>query len=495
MRRTEDYKRELVSILFAQKNLIFWVTFLVFIGAVLIGSYWPPVYKAQGNILVSGKQLSVPNTEALKSPQVRPLEVSKEDLTSEVEILRAPEVIINAVKRLAERYPELGAERDAVPSETLHGVLLSLRTAVVPTSNVINVSYDSGNPALAAELVNTLMEQYIVYRGEFFPAAGSQISPKFLTEQIDQYLEELRKNEDRLIELVETSGVSEPQQEIDSNILLKKRLEEKLDTLKNGAIDIEASLSNLDRALEVDDIQYFSFLNSDIILELSSKLADLLAERGRVARTYRADSQMVVPIDTQIDKTFAAIKAEVRGYRDNMVSDLDAMGQKIDSLKSSIRSYDAENVALQRQIVETERVRRESALLQKSVESLAQRRSEVEINDMVGADEVSNRYVSIMSRAFTPAEAAFPKAGLVIPLGLFVGLLAGVALGFLREYFDHSFKSPGDVQAYTDLPVLFSLAKPHNSTLSMAYAGVILLLIFFVGAFLLWQHVLQRAFS
>jgi len=39
---------------------------------------------------------------------------------------------------------------------------------------------------------------------------------------------------------------------------------------------------------------------------------------------------------------------------------------------------------------------------------------------------------------------------------LLVGLLLGCSLGFVREYFDHTFKKPSDVMAYAGLPVIIS---------------------------------------
>ena len=67
-------------------------------------------------------------------------------------------------------------------------------------------------------------------------------------------------------------------------------------------------------------------------------------------------------------------------------------------------------------------------------------------------------------------------------------------LGFIREYFDHSFKTPADVQMHTGLPVLFSLAKPQDSVLSLVYVTIITGLLFLVFGFLLWQHVIKVFF-
>ena len=65
--------------------------------------------------------------------------------------------------------------------------------------------------------------------------------------------------------------------------------------------------------------------------------------------------------------------------------------------------------------------------------------------------------VSILSEAFPSDGPVFPKKQIVIPLGLLIGFITGLSFAFIREYFDHTFKKPSDVQTYVDLPVIFSI--------------------------------------
>jgi uncharacterized protein involved in exopolysaccharide biosynthesis len=491
MMQTEDYKRELISILFAQKHLIFWVALAIFVGAVMIANFWPSSYAATGEILVSGKQMTVPNPEALESSSVIPRDVSKEDLTSELEILRSPEVIEKALTYLAVERPGILGGKEAPDHFDIFAVSSSLETSIVPSSNVIKVAFRDREPAFSSEFVNTLMEQYIIQRARFFKGASQGVSPKLLQDQIDRYLEQLRENEERLLALVESTGVAAPEQEIANNIILKKKLQETLGGLVNELIDKKAVLSNLERATEVDDIKYFAFLGSGTIRELSAKLADLLAERGQAGRTYLPESTVIRNIDEQIETTSAALRAEVMAFRRNAETDIAAAEEKIEKLRAAVAEFDKLNVTLEGQIIETGKIERESALILSSLETISQRKEEVTLNRSMEADDGTSRYVTILSRAITPVRAAFPKPELVIPLGLIIGLLAGCTLGFLREYFDHTFKTPADVQMYSGLPVLFSLAKPQNSVLSMVYLAVIAALLILVFGFLVWQHVIK----
>ena len=54
-------------------------------------------------------------------------------------------------------------------------------------------------------------------------------------------------------------------------------------------------------------------------------------------------------------------------------------------------------------------------------------------------------------------DQSFPGMEVIIPLGILIGFITGLSLGFLREFFDHTFKKPSDVENFIGLPVIFSI--------------------------------------
>ncbi len=72
----------------------------------------------------------------------------------------------------------------------------------------------------------------------------------------------------------------------------------------------------------------------------------------------------------------------------------------------------------------------------------------------------------VLSPPFEPTEAAFPKPLLIIPFGLFTGLLLAIAFVYVREFFDHRFKHPAQITDELGLPVLLVIndqnAEPGN---------------------------------
>ncbi len=484
MIRTEDYKRELVSILFAQKNVIFWTAFLIFAGAVAVAFYSPATFSASGAILVSAKQLVEEKPEALQQPYTRVVPVSKEDLASEVEILTSPDVIKKAIRYTAMEYPAFASgPGGSAAADDVYDILKSLKTTVVPASNVISVSYLHGDPDQAVEFLDVLMEQYIIERMRFQGRATTP-SPRFYQDQVDRFREDLIAQEEELIKLVNATGVSDPRKEIEANIDLKKSLEARLDGLRNDYIEARLTLENLDQALQSDDLQYFSFLDSLIITELSTDLAELYVQRGNALRTYHPESAVVTAIDDQVKDVYEALRAEASTFRNNVEKNVQGIGEKINSMERTIAGYDDRNVILQEQLVNTGRIARESELLKSNYLAYATRKTEVEIDGESGADAPSI-HVGIMSRAFPSDGPVFPRKGVLLPLGLLVGLITGFSLGFAREYFDHTFKKPSDVDTYTGLPVLFSLSRQESPGLKLMYTLVVIAALVGMAGFLL----------
>ncbi len=464
--KTENYLRELYFILFAQKRIIIWTTLAFVVISVLIAFLWPPTYSAAGSILVKGKKTEK-SPEAIEITERRAFPLTKEDLSSEVQILTSPDVISQTIKTLQQKnlYKKDGSLVDMV-----YSVQSSLRTDIVPASNVIEVVYYSKNPKEAVSTLEALLDQYVVYRmGVYNPSQAEM----FFSQQADRFKEALEKQEKNLIGLVETTGSAEPQKELEKNILIKQDLEMQLNNLKNDSIDRRIAIEHLEKALRDRNMQYFSFIDNKPINDFSAKLEELFIERGKVVRAYNEKSDKVKLIDRQIDDTYALLKSEVKAYKDNIAKQLQIVNSKIDSIQSHLAGLSAKNTALQQQIVDTQRITREAKLQEFSYETFAKRREEARINNNVGATNVTN--VSILSRPFPSNGPVFPRPVIVIPLGLLIGFIIGSTFGFLREFFDHTFKKPSDVHGYAGLPVIFSIPAVLPGGKSVKLTAILLL--------------------
>lgn len=481
MIRTEDYKRELISIIFAQKHLIFWTAFLVFAGAVFVAFYWPATYSATGSVLLTNKQLVERDPSALQNLETRAYSISKEEIASEVQILNSPQTVKNALATLTGKYPTLRLEGKEVAVGTVNGVIRDLKVKVVPSANVISVEYLNHSPDMAVDVLNALLNEYLAQRAKLY-ARKAPPPAKLFADEADRLRDAVRAKDDELVALLNETGAADPRVEIEANIRLKGQLELDLNTLKKNRVDVRLTVAQIDKALADQNIQYFAFLDNTAIRDIGLRLSVLVKERGDLLRIYQPQNDAVVAVNEQIDRELAALNKEVVLVKESLAKKLQALDTQITDLEAQIALYDDKNVAMAEQIVGTERIKREAEVIKASYETYAKRSDEVAINNELVSNEPSIS-AKVIDSAFPSKGPVFPKRAVVLPLGLLVGLLTGCSLGFVREYFDHSFKTPSDVAAYAGLPVLFSLSRPTNRALDTLYALVVVALIVGTGIF------------
>ena len=130
MEITENYKRELISIFFAQRWLIFLVTLIVFVGAILVSFCWPATYSASVSILVRGKKAEKNPGSLDKEGRIHPFPLKKEDLYSEIEILTSPDVIERAIRYLQEK--KLYHDAETINSKDVYKIKSNLKAEIIP---------------------------------------------------------------------------------------------------------------------------------------------------------------------------------------------------------------------------------------------------------------------------------------------------------------------------------------------------------------------------
>lgn len=475
MIRTEDYKQELISVVFAQKHLIFWTAILIFAGAVAVAFLWPPTYSASGSVLLTGKQVYDRDPRALQNSETRAFSIFKEDIASEIKILSSPQTVQNALATIAGKYPSLrmGGKDDIVAA--VNDVIQDLTIKVAPATNVIEIKYLNRSAVMAADVLNALMNEYLVQRGKLY--ARKTLTPaKLFADEAERYREGVRAKDDEMVSLLNQTGGADPKVEIEANLKLKSQLELDLNALTKERDDASRVVAQVEKALVETDVQYFAFLDNLTVREIGVRLSALDVERGNLLRIYQPEHDSVVSLTEQINDNIALLKREAGVIMEGFRKKLQSVNSQIQDIETQIVVFDDRNMALAEQIIGTQRIVREAEVMRSSYETYAKRATEVAINNTLASDEPIIS-VKIIDSAFPSKGPVFPKPAIVLPLGLLVGLLTGCSLGFVREYFDHTFKKPSDVTAYAGLPVLFSLSRPSNKSMDMFYALVIAALI------------------
>jgi len=456
MQKVENYLKQFFLVFFSKKRFIISIILTTFILSFLVAFLWPAKYLVTGSILVRAKKLGrAPEAVEISSYRSPYLPPSKEDIQSEVEILNSESLIRETVEKLINEG-ELRSEKQSIKN-ILRKIKNSLNIQIVPGSNVIRVSLIYEDPELAAKIVNKILDNYMNFRRRLF---SNPETVSFFKTQAEEYKKKLRNFEDKKAKLLQKTSISDLQKEIEKNIDLQSKLEEKLNEAQNELSKVTYEIVHLKIMLDIsankNSLSLFPLISfNPVVDEMGKELVKLIIKRREMLKIYKPQTPEVKSVERELNNLKQNWFEQIKFYIADQENQQKILQNKIDYLRKSIDNLGKRNVALKQKEIQLERLNREIELLEESYKTFRQKGEEAHIEQKGGIEKLIG--VSIISRAYPPEEPYFPKKRIVIPLGLVLGILLGVSLAFIREFFDHTFKTPEDVERYLGLPVIGSI--------------------------------------
>ncbi len=188
--------------LFKHKRLILVLTLLGLLSAVAVYFFYPPEYVSEAKLLVryiverSGVDPTIDTT-------ARNSQSSDSVIASEAEILNSWDLAVQAAEAVGPQKL-LPRARNPTASEAAGQISKGLTVNFGKGSNILFVSYENRDPALAPVVLNELITRYFVKHLEVHRSAGAF---DFVTQQTDQVRAQLNQTEDALKPLREKAGI------------------------------------------------------------------------------------------------------------------------------------------------------------------------------------------------------------------------------------------------------------------------------------------------
>jgi uncharacterized protein involved in exopolysaccharide biosynthesis len=355
-----------------------------------------------------------------------------------------------------------------------------LAVQVVPNSNLILVRFRGEDPAKGAEVLNALLEMYLDHHLELRRPRGVT---DFFVSQRERLEEVLRKSEQDLKAFQERFPLLSAPTQIDA---YAKRLAEADNSLLDAQSDMQEHTNRLealrariaqepDRIVKSQSVKY-----NPLIHTIRERLLTLQLQREKLLSLYTDNDRRVQDIDREIgtlkDRLAQAESvtwvpdAEVterNGVKTDLVEKV--MTSELLLTKGDIRIARARDIGelMRKRLrdialaeIEKERLVRE---IQSNSEAYLLYRKKVEearITEAMDDSRIMNVTIGdLASPRGTPVGA--PK-NLSLLFAVAVGLVSGIGGAFLREFFDGSIKTEGEIRSAVDLPVLGSIGEEKN---------------------------------
>ena len=160
----------------------------------------------------------------------------------------------------------------------------------------------------------------------------------------------------------------------------------------------------------------------------------------------------------QLLNAYDDLREEIKRYADDKKIQLQIIEGKIEVLSQEIEDTEQDNIELRTNQIELDQLEKDLNVIRNSYDFIFQRNQE----SMLAGDPQQNNfnsYISILSPALAQPDPIFPKPKVLIPLGIVTGLSIGLTLGFLYEFFDHTYKRPEEVGQRMHIPVILSIRE------------------------------------
>jgi succinoglycan biosynthesis transport protein ExoP len=321
----------------------------------------------------------------------------------------------------------------------------SLSVRRVPNSRLMDVSFESTDPLLAARIVNAHITSYIEQNFRSKYEATTQAST-WLTGQLDDLRVKVQHSEDALI-------TYERQNQIWT-------LDDKQNITTQRLADINKELTDAqtERMKKESLFQFAKSGNLDAVPQVQSNitLVELLKKRDELSSQYNDALSQYGPNFPKVQRLQAQLKElddNVEKEKQKIVSILESDFRETRERETMLTgALDLQKIAanqMAEKLVEYNILKREAEANKTLYEGLMTKLKETAISASLRSSNIR-----VVDPAMIPSTPARPAKTRNVALAFLVGLVGGIGLALMREYLDNTVKTPDDVETLSHLPSL-----------------------------------------
>jgi polysaccharide biosynthesis transport protein len=331
------------------------------------------------------------------------------------------------------RPPELGA------------FLGSLAVKRVPNSRLLDVSFESTDPQLAARIVNehikNFQDQNIRSHYDEMTRATT-----WLRDELDELKIKVQESEDKRIAYERKNQIWTLD---DKSNITTQRLADVNKALTDAQDDRmkKEALYEFAKAGDVGDVPA---LRDDPVLQgLTQKRQSMSEDYVDALNQYGPNFPKVQRLQLQLKDIDQSIQKQNVAILHRIESEYREARQREQMMMQALEEQKVEANQMAERLVEYNILKREAEANKALYDGLMTKLKEVDISAALRSSNIR-----VVDPAMIPAYPSRPAKARNIALAFLVGLVGGIGLALLREYLDNTVKTPDDVETLARLPSL-----------------------------------------
>ncbi len=345
-------------------------------------------------------------------------------------------------------------------------------------STVFTVSYTSGSPQLAHDVVDAVTNEFLAAHLRVNRTDGSQ---KFFAQQVESLKKDLaaaetalrdRKNEFQ-ISTIDTRRNVLAEQQKDIELQLQSTQRELAYTDAQIA-DLAQAIQQLKPEIVTNRVAGFANEASDLMRE---KLYELEIQESKLKSQYQAGHPLLAQVEQQRKQAEEIVK-KMPTERTQTTAELNSTQRTLEldllQAKAHREALLARQVASQKQEADLniqlkelndhdaqlQQLERTVQLLDGKYRMHFEKLEEARVNEELGRDGIQN--IKVAQAATLVTKPTSPKKPIVLALGLLAAVAGAVTVPFIAEILDGTLRTTRQVETELGLPVLMSFAQQHK---------------------------------
>jgi polysaccharide biosynthesis transport protein len=444
-----------------------------------------PVYQAEGKLLIKSSSASELTGLGETLGQLKALGEQNTPLDTQAEIIRSTPIVQETIRSLGLD------DGDGKPMEP-ELLAKSLKVKGVTGTDVLQISYESEDPAEASRVVNKVIELFLKNNVQFNRAEAIS-ARKFIEEQLPKTEESVRQADSAVRRFKEENQLISLEEEAGQAVKLIGDLEGQITQTRSLLADANARSQQLQSRLGLDSRQAVTFASlsqapavQEVFLQLQQAQSQLAIQQTR----YRAGHPTINALQRQVTSLNALLKERVAQVAGNYnavslgnlqvgqlqqeliseyvksESDRSGLAQRV-SLLSSAQSQYRQRASLLPRLEQTQReLARKLEAAQTTYGTLLARQQAIQL-----AENQTIGNARILSSALVPTRPVGASKMAIVAVGSLAGILLAIATAFALDVFDRSVKTVKEARelfGYTLLGMIPAFGRDGKTS---TYAG------------------------
>jgi polysaccharide biosynthesis transport protein len=466
-------RRDIAVRLFRQRT-VFLICFLLVVAGFLLTGQFTPMFKAEMKILIRKERVDPVVTAGQNStPELQSMNVSEEDLNSEVELLKGDDLLRDVVMQAG--LVPAGSNDPIAIAKALRKLQKKLDVAAIPKTELIAISYESTDPEQSLKVLKTLESLYPAKRRNM---QGNDFQLTFFGQQVEIQRTALVAAQAKLLDFTKATGVVSAGLQRDLTLQQLEALNQERRQTSAEMANLQGRTQKLAAQLEVQKPRIVTESktadNPQLLQQLKATLLTLELKRTELLNKYDPHYRLVEDVDNEIATTHRLIDEQAKAPVKETSENINPIHQTLET------EYEQSTAQLSGLRDKQAQLSLSFAGLERSAEDLAAKDSEQQVL-LLNAKTAQDRFQLYADKleqarmthsldkngilnvvvAEEPVSPALPRNSTLGSVGalLFTGFLLSFGCAFLADVFDPTIRDAAELTESLNVPILAEFGR------------------------------------